>query len=742
VLWNWLPWKFVVRNIARARGFIDPIAVLSRLHRFAQPSEVSEPTELLRAGVVFHARGLMNSVIQYNLDWVWPFWVERQFDPKDPAFIPRAFSITHVNLTHRNWTALGMPDADQLPVVDPRGLVMPYWDSWSIDCWISSATGCLYPSRAVQSSQRLDLSSGGLAVVTSTAEAGLEVETRAEVVQEDGRLVLLQQCRFRSDRPAWGAVSLRPANPEGVSFLHELELSSNRKEWRIDKNARVELDPPAEGHRVSTYREGDCARLIGCDGEELGGSCNVGLLTAAALYRLEPGVERVVTFRVPLTPAVSHPVKMEDALAGCCRLEVPDPTMQRLFDTALRTVVVHAPLDVYPGPFTYRRFWFRDAAFILDALLAIGQVARVKRTLDTFPGRQTYAGYFRSQEGEWDSNGQALWIMDRYCQATGSVPESNWIQPIRRGAAWILSKRLDAAGTLHAGLLPAGFSAEHLGPSDYYYWDDFWGVAGLRAAANLLRRTGEGAEAAELDRAAEEFLSAIKSSLAWSSIAIRQAGIPASPYRRLDAGAIGSIVCSYPLTLLPPDEERVLETIGFLMKHCFLDGGFFQDMVHSGINPYLTLHVAQALLRSGNPQAFDLVRTVADLASPTGQWPEAIHPRTRGGCMGDGQHVWAAAEWILMMKNLFVREEGSRLIVGSGIPLEWLGAGNRLAIGPVSTVFGTISLEIHAHMDRIRVEIRARWTGPAPQVEVILPSGRTQLTPSEWMCADLPRATC
>ena len=41
---------------------------------------------------------------------------------------------------------------------------------------------------------------------------------------------------------------------------------------------------------------------------------------------------------------------------------------------------------------------------------------------------------------------------------------------------------------IDAGLLPAGFSAEHLGPNDYYYWDDFWGLAGLIAAARLALR--------------------------------------------------------------------------------------------------------------------------------------------------------------------------------------------------------------------------------------------------------------
>jgi hypothetical protein len=133
-----------------ASGFLDPVALLARLQSFAQPSEVGEPIELLRAGVVFHARGLINSrVMQHNLDWVWPYWIERQFDPRDPAFIPRAFSITHVNLSNRNWTAIGYPDCDALPIVDPRGLLTPHLDGWSLDAWIIGDDGRrLLPSRA------------------------------------------------------------------------------------------------------------------------------------------------------------------------------------------------------------------------------------------------------------------------------------------------------------------------------------------------------------------------------------------------------------------------------------------------------------------------------------------------------------------------------------------------------------------------------------------------------------------
>lgn len=242
-----------------------------------------------------------------------------------------------------------------------------------------------------------------------------------------------------------------------------------------------------------------------------------------------------------------------------------------------------------------------------------------------------------------DSNGQALWIMDRFCQCTGHPPKERWHGALCRGARWIARKRLpDSPSSPHAGLLPAGFSAEHLGLNDYYYWDDFWGIADLRSASRLARFFDRSA-ALEFDREAQAFEGAVERSLTSAAGRLRRSAIPASPYRRLDAGTIGSLALGYPLQLCPADDPRVLDTAEYLLSDCFVGGGFFQDMIHSGINAYLTLHVAQALLRAGDPRYLRLMDRVSGLASPTGQWPEAIHPRTLGGCMGDGQHVWAAA---------------------------------------------------------------------------------------------------
>jgi hypothetical protein len=580
--------------VARARGFIDPVTVLSHLHRFAQPSEVGAPLELLRAGVVFHARGLMNTgAIQHNLDWVWPYWVERQFDPLDDAFIPRAFSITHVNLTHRNWTAVGLPEMDQYPLVDPRGLVTPFWDRWSVDAWIIGEDGQhLVPSRAAAASQQLDLRDG-LAVTTEITADGRRLRSHTSVETRGELLNVRTAIEGQSDRPAWLAIVLRPYNPEGVSFIHDISLLANCRGWRVEGSETVDFSEPAERHSLSGYRQGDVFARLPHGDERQQVTCDVGMATAAALYALSPNTPRSVEFHVPLVTdsdgkgrketfaAPRAPGRWSEALDGACRSVLPDERWQFLFDAALRTLVLHSPGDVYPGPYTYKRFWFRDAAFILHGLLCMGMKDRAERVLDSFSARQTRSGYFLSQEGEWDSNGAALWILWRYCQLTGQRPKTEWRPAIERGALWIIDKRLsDQIDFPHAGLLPAGFSAEHLGPNDFYYWDDFWSAAGLRAAAELIELEKEGRNTARFRHEADSLLAAIDRSLDVTAGRRSAAGIPASPYRRMDAGAIGSLAAGYPLQLWPADDPRLLATVAFLQEHCLVRGGFFKDMIH------------------------------------------------------------------------------------------------------------------------------------------------------------------
>lgn len=377
---------------------------------------------------------------------------------------------------------------------------------------------------------------------------------------------------------------------------------------------------------------------------------------------------------------------------------MPDNHFRSLYEAAVRTLVVCTPDECYAGPFTYKRYWYRDAAFIGHGLLCAGLVERAKHLVSRFPERQSKAGYFHSQDGEWDANGEVLWLADRLCQITGQIPDAALWSSLKSGADWIDRKRLpDHSGQPHEELLPAGFSAEHLGPNDHYYWDNYWSLARLNSAARMaLQQNNESLSAHYLQRA-ELLQAAIERSLQRLPDIPGMPAIPAAPTRRLDAGAIGSLVVSYPLQLCEANDPHLQGTLEFLLKYSFHKNGFFQDMIHSGINVYLTLHVAQALLRAGDSRFADLIREAGRLASPTGHWPEAVHPHTGGGCMGDGHHAWAAAEWIAMMRSCFVREEQDTLVLASGILPEWLTAGHGISFGPTPTRFGTITVSVTPH---------------------------------------------
>lgn len=725
---KWLPWRYVVRYVAHKHGFIDPIALLARLHNFAQPSEVGEPIELLRAGVVFHARGLINSrVIQHNLDWVWPYWISRQFDPADASFIPRAFSITHINLTHRNWTAIGLPDCPELPIVDPRGLLTPFLDGWSLDAWVVPEQGeSLLPSRSLQCQQQL-LLSGNVSVRTETSKQDITLVSEASVELENGIAVCKLRLKAKSAVAGHLVLALRPQNPEGVSFIHRVKLNAERTAWQVDDSKQVHFSRAAQRHHVSTYHQGDVYIHLKDAQEQADGVCDVGMVTAAAMFGLPAAQWQQLEVSVPL--ATEQKVSYQQNAwpqeqQKCCKLLCPDPHYQFLYDAALASLILHSPEDVYPGPYTYKRFWFRDAAFIIHALLCAGLTERAERALNQFPPRQTLLGYFRSQEGEWDANGEVLWILKRYFDITNRQLPHDWHSAVQSGARWIGRKRLsEKADTPHAGLLPPGFSAEHLGPNDYYYWDDFWGVAGLQAAAAMFAPTDQALQQEFTDEAGR-FSAAIDKSLAHCQARLKRPGMPASPYRRLDAGAIGSLAAGYPAQLWAADDPRLLDTVEFLLRRCFVKDAFYQDMIHSGLNAYLTLHVAQVLLRAKDPRYLTLMDAVAKLASPTGQWPEAIHPATGGGCMGDGHHVWAAAEWLLMLRNCFVREEGALLVLCAGVPQRWLNTDKAVQFGPAPTSFGVISIDIIlTASEQAKVSWHADWhaADKVPAIEVCLP---------------------
>jgi hypothetical protein len=111
--------------------------------------------------------------------------------------------------------------------------------------------------------------------------------------------------------------------------------------------------------------------------------------------------------------------------------------------------------------------------------------------------------------------------------------------------------------------------------------------------------------------------------------------------------------------------------------------------------------------------------------------------------MGDGQHTWAAAEWILMMRNCFLREEpaNGKLVIGAGILPQWLDAGHSLSIGPAPTFWGPVDVALDVSADAVHVRCTGRWRRERPGVEIRMPGCESGILPGDRGDVRLRRLT-
>lgn len=720
-------------------GRADPF--ITALSGLAKDATVPFPRELVPMIAAQSARALMASqVFQAGPDWLWPFWVNRQMDPQDSAYLPRAMSPLWHNLTHRNWTAIGVPDGIHEGVVDPRGLLMPQKGGWSIDIALRIEGQWVAPARLLEGYEQ-DMAPD-MPLVTGRFQAG---PTRVTTLSWAERLGAPQMARLRIAlqtpdamvRDGLLAISVRPYNPEGPAVIHRLEGHADG--FAVDGKPAVVLAQKPEHISVSSFWEGDA--LWGpANPERSVAYCAAGMCTGAAMYpfTLRPGEAlafECAAFIEPseATSAAASQVKAalrspesdagpsrevrrvwRDKREGAVRIELCDQGLQRLYEQCHTTLLVLDDTDsIKPGPFTYHQHWFRDSAYLVTALGRLGHRVAARQKLSDYPDRQDRDGFFRSQDGEWDSNGQAIWTLIEHAQLFGDqkILQDSW-GAIEKGARWIVEKRKGERPEGHEGLLPSGISAEHLGPHDYYYWDDFWGVAGLRSAAWGAERLGRTVQARELLHEADLFLKDIDASLERAALRIGRPAMPAAPSRGFDCGMIGNVASVYPLELMAADDPRVVDTLAVLEERFFLDDAFLQAMVHSGLNIYLTLQCAQVYLRAGRvDDAWRLVRRIQALAMPSGNWPEAIHPRTLGGCMGDGCHGWAAAELCLFLRSALVHELPESLILTPGFPSYWRpGVG----VQQMPTYFGEITFAVEGEGEALRLFFEPSWRGEPP----------------------------
>ena len=765
-IYNWA----LRRAMGRLRITDDVVRHLSTFQRLGETVEVELPRELLPVGARTVFRAVRTrAAAQLGVDWIWPYWLERQLDPTSPAFVPRGHLPLLTNVTSRNWTTIGTVASDRKAIVDPRGLVTPWYDGWSLDWWVGAGTGTTgddkhrwhFPSREAAVRQRLVDDTP--VVETAMRVPGGDVVHRVYAVARDEPLVIVEVTN-KTPVPVALALAVRPYNPEGLAVVERVTFEGDRDHSTVLVDGRPAIFLPRRPNRMasSTFHEGDSALVVarGEAGESLAGEkCEAGLAQAAFVFPLP----HTTTLRlaIPLEPErrtrrrglarrragrehdVANLPSAETVASGWkaqtdrgMRLVLPPGKLASCVDANRRFMLLfHEGPDIVPGPFTYHRFWFRDAAYMLVAMDRYGLHDEAAEVLANFASRQRVDGFYFSQRQEWDANGAALWAIAEHWRLTGNGSIVD-VESIARAARWIERKRQAKRRRTDPelkGLMPASISAEHLGPFDYFYWDDFWSLRGLRDAGALLRAAGEDAAAADAEEWAAGLDRDLRRSIELVTSRHHVPAIPAGPRRRLDPGIIGSLVACEPLQLLAADDVNIAATADVIRDRFCIGPAFFQGISHTGLGTYLTLQLASVELAAGDVRALERLSWLVDVATPTATWPEAIHPQLLGGCMGDGHHGWAAADFLSFVRNMLVREVDGGLALCSMLPVAWRGQPIEVHDAPTHHGLLSFALRWHGEKPALLWDLRPDRAGaPARPARITAPG----LDPS-WSTTEL-----
>ncbi len=705
--------------LLRKRGLDYLIPFLKGLSHVGRPTQVFFPPELLEQGLAMLLSGLNNTLaVQTYPHWVWPHWIEAQKDPHNPAFIPTGVNLLTPNLTERNWCSLGLPGSRHEIMVDRQGLLTPHAFGWSLLPYLKVENQSFVPPRLPEIKQRLTPQGPGVKTYYFLPFA-LSWKTHIQVLCFEGEEVAVMTQKLRNQSETLMEVvlgfSLRPYNMLTVGHINKVKVKNGL--WRINRKPALFMPlKPTRLGVVSSEMQDPILEAFQLNTTQMRSAS--GLLIGYFEYeiRLAPGEKQEVSVMLPvhrsfpnrnfshyslenLQGAKKEAQKETQARTqkGFC-LRLPNKVWVQGFEAIKSRIHVFDDQDYFTaGSYFYHEQWLRDSSFLALAHLQLGWFAQVESKLKAILALQTREGFFKSQDGEWDGAGQGIFIFWNYIRYSGDLSTLKRYYPaMRKAGAWIDKTRKEEpdSRSLHFGLLPAGLSAEHFGPNDHYFWDNFWGLWGLRALVEAAEALGDSQDQAEFEALAAAYeadlLSALEKALAREGTLC----LPPSPYRQMDAAAVGNLVALSPLNLFSPQEAWVKPTLDWLWENSLQEGLFFQSIIHTGFNAYLSAQVARAFLMRGDPRLYPILEALSAAAGPLWTWPEAIHPHTGGGCMGDGDHGWAAAEWINLMHDLCVLETASGLILGAGFDPAWFVEGLRIKVEEAATPLGSLSYEL------------------------------------------------
>lgn len=382
--------------------------------------------------------------------------------------------------------------------------------------------------------------------------------------------------------------------------------------------------------------------------------------------------------------------------------------------------------EVRGGEGFYDEFYIRDGAYQVMELEEAGMWEAARKSVELYLPRQREDGRFESQTGQFDANGQALWVLWQYYKMTADKAFLQRVYPAMRKAADWTIKTLKETETDpdFPGLLPKALAdGEYLwAGKNHIVGYDFWNLRGLLVTADAARILEKQDESALLIAQASQYRFFIDQ-------AMKKNGLGHFPPSwELVGTHWGNTETLWPTAIFPKADPRVAGLIDFLRND--FGGGYVEGTIRwmglpDVIHPYMGAYTTMADLSLGNDE-----RVVQDFywtllhSTAAHAFPEGIFFKTRTAWGNTIPHVTGACNYAIMLRHMLVHEEAYELHLLKAVPDWWLEEGRQIRVENLPTWFGNVSLIVTGTAKGVEVKFDGPVREKPARIILHLPENR------------------
>ncbi len=414
------------------------------------------------------------------------------------------------------------------------------------------------------------------------------------------------------------------------------------------------------------------------------------------------------------------------------QLDLPDKRFSDAFYSILaQHLIATVNKEVRISTVTYPLFWLRDGAYIINALDKAGLHQEVRQHLARLQSK-IFAGGFGAEP---DAFGEAIWVFYAHFQLTR---DKQWLESVypdlKKRASWIIKVRHTEQylyDDVEARVPDRRYSAESdlicepaidgliQGRMDWHrplIWINAFSFMGLTAIAELAGILGYEEEANLYHKEAAELREALHS-------------YSATNFGQNERDFVCAI---WPTKAFEPGWEPLTELYEKWWHQVRLDekGRYKPEPLWK----YFELGQAHNYLLLGERtkalQTVNYYLEHHDVQNLYG-WLEDSYDIAENWSQIEGwyrlpsrqPHGWVSSEFLLLLRDLWLYENAETLVLGQGIPAEWLQKGKKVQILNMPSAFGPIDFKVFLpHTNKIVVEVFFHSVERLPlQLEICLP---------------------